>query len=151
MRLAGCLVLLSIALLSVPTAQAATPARERWAPFVVGDDPGGRLRPRLELVARLRASGRRVEIRGRYCHSACTVYLGARNVCVSPRTRFGFHGPYYRSGPIVHHRFDHWSRAMAAHYPAPLRRWFMRYARFLTDDQAILSGAELIRMGVPRC
>lgn len=123
----------------------------RAAPLIVGNDPGGRLRPRIALVDRLRVSGRRVEIRGDYCFSACTIYLGARNVCVRPGTRFGFHGPSFRKGPNRFDRFDRWSRKMASYYPAPLRSWFLSYARFLTKRHATVTGRELIAMGVPRC
>ena len=123
----------------------------RSAPLVVGNDPGGRLRPRIAEVNRLRANGRRVEIRGDYCMSACTIYLGVATVCVSPRTQFGFHGPSFREGGNRYARFDRWSRIMAAYYPAPVRGWFLSYARFLTKRHATVSGLELIQLGVPRC
>jgi hypothetical protein len=118
---------------------------------VVGNDGGGRLRPRIAEVRQLKARGVRVEIRGAYCLSSCTLYLGAGNVCVHSQTAFGFHGPSYLDRPIRSERFDYWSRQMAAHYPPALRRWFLTSARFVTSGYVTVSGADLIRMGVPRC
>ncbi|WP_417740824.1 hypothetical protein [Salipiger sp.] len=118
---------------------------------IVGNDGGGRLRPRLAEVQQLRDRGVRVEIRGAYCLSSCTLYLGAGNVCVRSDTAFGFHGPSYLDRPIRSERFDYWSRRMAAHYPPPLRRWFLTRARFVTRGYVTVSGADLIEMGVPRC
>ena len=145
------LVLLAGGLGLSPGASEAAQSLTRSAPLVVGNDPGGRLRPRIAQVERLRSVGRRVEIRGEYCLSACTIYLGAGNVCVSPHTRFGFHGPSFRDGGNPYARFDKWSRMMAAYYPKGVQKWFLGYARFLRGRHATVSGAELIAMGIPRC
>lgn len=121
--------------------------------LVVGDDPGGSLPARVAQVARLRAEGAVVEIRGRYCLSACTLYIGLPRACVSPATVFGFHGPSSRFYGISlpPRQFEHWSRVMAAHYPPRLRRWFMASARHVTMGFARLSGRELIALGVAAC
>ncbi|RMD89196.1 MAG: hypothetical protein D6811_12690 [Alphaproteobacteria bacterium] len=121
--------------------------------LVVTDDPGGELPGRVAEIARLRAARTAVEIRGRFCLSACTLYLGLPDVCVSPRTQFGFHGP---SSPIYGialppRQFEHWSRVMAAHYPPPLRQWFLREGRRVTMGFLRLSGSELIAMGIAAC
>ncbi|MGR3377410.1 hypothetical protein [Salipiger abyssi] len=147
------IALLAVAVfVSAPPAQAAPQYGWGGGPVrVIGNDPGGRLKPRFEEIRRMRARGDRVEIRGSYCLSACTLYLGAGNVCVSPATRFGFHGPSYLSDPISSERFDYWSRRMAQHYPPQVSSWFLTRARYVTRGYMSLSGAELIRMGVPRC
>lgn len=146
------IALLATSLASRRPAQAAP--QNGWgngAVRVIGNDTGGRLRPRFEEIRRMRARGDRVEIRGRYCLSACTLYLGAGNVCVSPGTQFGFHGPGYVDAPIRYDRFEYWSQRMAAYYPPQVSSWFMTRARYVTRGYMSLSGAELIRMGVPGC
>ncbi|WP_370046784.1 MULTISPECIES: hypothetical protein [Salipiger] len=145
------LTLLAVLLAAMPGQAAPQHGAYAGPVRVVGDDGGGRLRPRLAEVRQLRASGVRVEIRGDYCLSSCTLYLGAGNVCVRSGTSFGFHGPTYLYEPIRYDRFDYWSRRMAAHYPPELRHWFLSRARFVTHGYVTLSGADLIRMGVPRC
>ncbi|MBY6003881.1 hypothetical protein KUV62_08185 [Salipiger bermudensis] len=150
-----CAVLPLLALLAgaviAPTEAGAQVSHRLASVHVVGNDRGGRLQPRLAEIRQLRSQGVRVEIRGNFCLSSCTLYLGAGDVCVASNTRFGFHGPYYRFKPISPDRFDYWSRRMAEHYPAPLRDWFLSEARFVSNGYVSLSGAELIRMGVPRC
>ncbi|MDO6585670.1 hypothetical protein Q4543_09070 [Salipiger sp. 1_MG-2023] len=118
---------------------------------VIGNDDGGPLRQRLAEVQRLNARGARVEIRGAHCHSACTLYLGVRNLCILPQTEFGFHGPVYPDRPMARERFDHWSRAMAAHYPPPVAGWFMTTARHVASGYVALRGEALIGLGIPRC
>ncbi|MCA0993918.1 hypothetical protein [Alloyangia pacifica] len=140
------LVLRRDPVLPAPIASAAPDPR-----VVVRDDAGGPLRPRLRQVQRLRAQGARVELRGRFCNSACTLLLGAGNVCVSPQTRFGFHGPHYLAGTMSADRFDHWSARMAETYPPPLRGWFLSRARFAGPVPLTLTGAQLIAMGVAPC
>lgn len=152
LRFPAIALLAAAALVSSLPAQAAP--QNNWgrgAVRVIGNDNGGRLRPRFEEIRHMRSRGDRVEIRGRYCHSACTLYLGAGNVCVTPSTRFGFHGPRYIGEQIDHDSFDYWSRRMADHYPPQVSSWFLTRARYVTRGYMSLSGAELIRMGVPRC
>ncbi|MCR8549476.1 hypothetical protein M4578_16725 [Salipiger sp. P9] len=150
--LARCLVLgLALLALALPGAAAPYGWGSGGAVRVIGNDSGGALKPRIEEVRRMRARGDRVEIRGSYCRSSCTLYLGAGDVCVSPATQFGFHGPGYPGRPIRYDRFDYWSQRMAAHYPPELSAWFLTRARFVTAGYMTLSGAELIRMGVPPC
>lgn len=138
---------------AAPAGGLAAPADTRVSAqvHVIGNDQGGALRARLAEVQRIRARDERVEIRGQVCHSACTLYLGVRDVCVLPATRFGFHGPVYRDRPIARERFDHWSRAMAAHYPPEIADWFMHTARHVAGGYLVRTGAELIRLGVSRC
>ncbi len=80
------------------------------------------------------------------------MYLGLPGTCVGPQARFGFHGPEGANGRrLSADEFETWSRIMAAYYPPQLRVWFMKEARYRTTNYITLTGAELIRMGVPRC
>ncbi|MFV2038368.1 MAG: hypothetical protein ACC646_12335, partial [Paracoccaceae bacterium] len=65
--------------------------------IVVRNDAGGSVQQRARLIRQYRADGTRLEIRGDFCMSACTMYLGLDNTCIAPDTVFGFHGP---SSPI---------------------------------------------------
>ncbi|MGY9047329.1 hypothetical protein P775_23920 [Puniceibacterium antarcticum] len=136
--------------LAVPLA-----AAENWmntgSVIVVATDHGGPLRERAELVEKLRREGRRVEIRGRKCLSSCTMFLGAGDVCVSPRTIFGFHGPSNYGRALPAKQFEYWSRRMAGFYPPELRVIYMKKWRYLGTDYKRVTGLELIAIGYPPC
>ncbi|NEX45325.1 hypothetical protein [Pseudotabrizicola algicola] len=119
---------------------------------VIQNDLGGNMEARLQTIARMRASGTRVEIRGT-CASACTMYLGLPNTCVSRGSRLGFHGPQsqYYGISLPPEEFEYWSRVMADHYPGAIRSWFLSEARYTTMDIITLSGAEVIRLGARPC
>lgn len=118
--------------------------------MVVRADRGGLLGQRSAEIRQLQASGQRVELRGT-CYSACTMYLGLPNVCIDPAADFGFHGPSAHGAPLPPAQFEHWSQVMAAGYRGGLRDWYMQTARYTISGFFRLSGAELIRMGYPRC
>ncbi len=121
--------------------------------LVIRNDRGGSVAERVARIDRLRRSGIKVEIRGDYCLSACTMYLGVPGACVAPDTVFGFHGP---SSPVYGvalrpREFEYWSHLMARYYPAALRKWFLEVARNRLVGFERKSGRELIRLGLPRC
>lgn len=118
---------------------------------VIGNDRGGLIGARVIEVAQLNAQNRRVELRGRVCYSSCTLYLGADDLCISPHTTFGFHGPSRNGRPLQDRQFEHWSNVMARHYTPPLRDWFLRDARHQIGRIRRVSGARLIAMGYPPC
>lgn len=119
--------------------------------IVIGNDLGGVVGWRAAEIERINAAGTRVEIRGDVCISSCTMYLGAGNVCVSPDTDFGFHGPSFFGADLPPQDFEYWSQVIASHYNAPLRDWFMREARYRQIRQYTVTGTELIRIGYPSC
>ena len=121
--------------------------------IVISNDRGGAVTERIALIRQYRNTGTRVELRGDYCLSACTLYLALPETCVAPRTVFGFHGPSSRlyGVALTQTGFDRWSRAMADYYPEPLRSWFMATARYRVVGFYELSGEELIDMGFRRC
>lgn len=121
------------------------------APLVVGNDRGGSIRDRLDQIRELRASGRRVEIRGRVCYSTCTMLLGLPNVCISPDTVFGFHGPSLNGRRLAPDRFEYFSRVIAQYYPAPLREWYMMTGRHRAYPPYRIRGAQITAMGIPAC
>ena len=133
----------SAVILPVATAQ----ARE---PLIVSRDLGGSVMQRYRELNQLRLSNTRVELRGQ-CVSACTMYLGLSQACVTPNARLGFHGPF-RRGQNKTLAGSSSSQLMAAHYPTPLRKWFLAEGQYITRDRvAWFSGASLISMGVKKC
>ena len=113
--------------------------------------PGGEATSFIHLFERLRASHQRVVIDGP-CFSACTLVLvivPRSRICVTPRAVFGFHAAkavdqYGREYPAPDA-----TRAVAAAYPAPIRKWIKRHGG-LTGAPIFLSGRKLAGM-VPRC
>lgn len=121
--------------------------------LVIGNDRGGGVIERVQRVRDIRAAGTRIEIRGEYCLSACTMYLGLENTCVTPETVFGFHGPSspYYGISLDPATFERWSLVMADHYPEPIRGWFLEQGRHRIVGFHRYSGADLINLGVARC
>ncbi|WP_415183280.1 hypothetical protein [Phaeovulum sp.] len=119
--------------------------------LVVRNDRGGLVSARVAEVAALRASGRAVEIRGQVCLSSCTLYLALPKTCVDARTTFGFHGPTHYGQKLSARDFEYWSQVIAAHYPAPLAKWYLKKGRSKVGGYYRIKGAELIRLGLRDC
>lgn len=121
-----------------------------WAqgPLVVTNDAGGFVAARVARVAAL--GDREVRIEG-YCASACSMYLGARNVCVTRDATIGIHGPSFFGMPLPAAEFEYWSKVIAGYYPPAIAEWFMETARYRTVGLYTLAGAEVIRHGVREC
>lgn len=120
--------------------------------IIVERDNGGLLVERIRFLSALRQSGQRVEIRGQ-CISACTLYLGLPQTCISRDTVMGFHGPQSQLYGIAlpPADFEYWSRVMADHYPPALRRWFLTEGRNEIMGVHRIRGRELIRLGAREC
>lgn len=119
--------------------------------LIIRNDLGGRIDIRAQEIAQLRHDRRPVELRGEACVSACTMYLGLEDVCVDPRTTFGFHGPSSYGIPMPPEYFEYWSQFLAGYYNAPLSDWFLTTARFRLHTLYTVSGQELIRLGYRPC
>ena len=127
-----------LAALVLATLGAQAPARA----YTVRNDPGGS----VDLYAMAAAlTIEPIRIVGR-CESACTEYLGARDVCVSPDARFMFHAAHNLDGS----RNEQGVRIMLASYPPSVREWL--YARGgLTAEPIDVVGRDLIALGIPPC
>ena len=144
-----CALMFSVALLTGAERVYAAPITKLV--YVVNNDRGGVVGHRAQEIAKIQTQHQRVEIRGRVCLSSCTMYLGAGNVCVSPGTKFGFHGPTNHGRPLKPHQFVYWSEVIASYYPARLRDWYMAKGRYRSEGYYTITGAQLIAMGVSRC
>ncbi|MGB8276899.1 MAG: hypothetical protein WCF20_03040 [Methylovirgula sp.] len=112
------------------------------APVIVMKDVGGFVSDYQAQTELYRMTGR--EVRIHECHSACTLALSLPNVCVYPDSIFKFHQAYN----LRNHQTDFGvSEQLFESYPATVR------ARLgtLTRKFKVLSGAELISLGVRDC
>lgn len=121
------------------------PARE-----IVEPDHGGPLAIYRAEARRLDAAGEALAIRG-LCASACTIFLGLRKVCVAPSAVFWFHAARLPGAqapdPLA-------TLEMLSSYPPAVRDWAIRAKALESldfDGAKALTGADLIRMGLPRC
>lgn len=119
-------------------------------PFAPLQDSGGNLRGYVAEVRRLNAEGGSKAIRG-VCASACTIYLGVKNVCVEPTAQFWFHAAHLpgdaRPDPLG-------SLEMLSYYPPRVREWVIRRQALESvdfDDAKKLTGEQLVLMGVAPC
>jgi len=109
---------------------------------VVREDGGGRLVEYVVNYKRFQLENRRVKIKG-ICASACTLYLGLDNVCVTRGAKIGFHGAQSRG---------EWSKAgtkfLADYYKPKLREWFWKEAAYLYRNNEViwLSGEEISKL-----
>ncbi len=127
------------------------PRAQPRATLIIQSDLGGSVGMRANQIIDIRSNGQRVEIVGHLCLSSCTMYLGAGNVCISPKTVFGFHGPSFFGTPLSKPRFDYWSDVISSFYTRPLRDWYMQTARHTKSGFLKISGAQLIKMGYSQC
>lgn len=126
--------------------------RMRNAQVIVRDHPGGYLMGTIADVEDINALGLPVRIVGRSCVSACTLFLGARDVCVSQRTSFGFHQPGRAKGrgPLDPGTLDAAIRKAAEQYRPGLRDWWLKRGS-RSKRLTYLSGRELTRFGYRKC
>lgn len=130
---------------------AAQPPMQPTIALVVGNDRGGLITDRLQQMRQLLIQSQPVEIRGDVCYSTCTMLLGLPDVCVSPQTAFGFHGPSESGRILDTATFETASQIIAGFYPSALRDWYLSSARYQIENVTQRSGADLIAMGVKPC
>lgn len=109
----------------------------------IGDDHGGKVSDRQRQIAILSRSGKTVAILGEHCLSSCTMLLALPNLCIHPKTVFGFHGPSDYGAQLPPVQFEYWSQIIASHYPPGLRSWYLREARFTLSGYYYLTGSQL--------
>ena len=112
------------------------------APVIVMKDVGGLVADYQRQTAIYRASER--EVRLHECRSACTMALGLPNVCVYPGSTLKFHLAY---DPRNHQTNPEVSQQLFDSFPVAVR------ARLgtLTRNYKVLSGSELIKLGIRDC
>ena len=134
MKYAICFLLLSIA----PAAAAGTSQ---------GYGQGGLFERYDPVVAQYNQSGELFRIEG-HCQSACTLFLGIRNVCVDRNASLLFHAGHDRNKNITASATSH----MANAYNANLRQYLTAGGYMTTLAFHTVSGADMIRkFGYKEC
>lgn len=115
-----------------------------------GHGEGGRFAVYYPIIEKYNKSGELFRIEGA-CKSACTLFLGIRNVCVDRKAYLSFHaGPDSKTkkwGPNSSS-----TRAMQAAYSSSLRTYLRSGHHMDTPQYHTLSGAVLIdRFGYREC
>jgi hypothetical protein len=111
---------------------------------------GGYIPDFVKIVRQYNASGDEFRIEG-VCKSACTLFLGIRNVCVERTAQLMFHAGHdiaeNRTGPDTRA-----SRAALYRYNESLRRYLLEGHYMDTDAFHALPGSALIdRFGYREC
>ncbi|MHC2465262.1 hypothetical protein [Bradyrhizobium embrapense] len=111
---------------------------------------GGYIPDYLKIVRQYNASGDEFRIEG-ICKSACTVFLGIRNVCVQRDAQLMFHAGHdlaeNRTGPD-----SRASQALHSRYNEALRRYLLEGHHMDTETFHTLEGRVLIeRFGYREC
>ncbi len=112
------------------------------APVVVYKDVGGLVSEYEAQTETYRREGR--EVRLHECRSACTMALSLPNVCVYPHSLLKFHQAYNALNRQVDLGV---SAALFDSYPAAVQGRL----GYLTREYKVLTGAELIELGVRNC
>lgn len=116
----------------------------------LGHGEGGRIVDFLPIVRQYNANGELFRIQG-VCKSACTPFLGIRNICIERDATLMFHAGHdiqeNVTGPDTRA-----SRAMLYRYNMALRRYLLEGHHMDTDEYHTLMGSELIdRFGYREC
>jgi len=112
-----------------------------------GHGNGGRFAAYDPIVAAHKRSGELFRIQG-HCQSACTLFLGIRNVCVERSAQLLFHAGNDRSGRISATSTQHMLNA----YKPRLRQYLVSGGHTQTQAFHTLSGGDLIdKFGYKEC
>ena len=138
----------SSALIFVAFATIAPPAFAEGTSL--GHGEGGRIVDFLPIVQQYNADGELFRIQG-VCESACTLFLGIRNVCIERDATLMFHGGHDIqqdiTGPDTRA-----SRAMLYRYNEALRQYLLEGHYMDSGEYHTLVGGELIdRFGYREC
>jgi hypothetical protein len=111
---------------------------------------GGYLPDFVKIVRQYNASGEAFRIQGA-CKSACTMFLGIRNLCVERDAKLMFHAGHDiaedRTGPDTRA-----SRTMLYRYNEGLRHYLLEGHHMDSEEFYTLAGGELIdRFGYREC
>jgi hypothetical protein len=116
----------------------------------LGHGEGGGIVDFLSIVQQYNANGELFRIQG-VCKSACTLFLGIRNVCIERDATLMFHAGHdiqqNVTGPDTRA-----SRAMLNRYNTALRKYLLDGHHMDSDEYHTLMGSELIdRFGYREC
>src|SRR5712691_561306 len=112
-----------------------------------GYGKGGQFSEFDPVVARHNQTGELFRIEG-HCQSACTLFLGLKNVCIDPAATLLFHAGHDRKRNISASATQH----MLGAYNAPLRAYLTSNHYMDTLDFNTISGRDMIqKFGYREC
>lgn len=116
---------------------------------VITNDRGGEV---SAYAAQVAATTGQVEVRGQ-CMSACTLWLALGDrVCTSRSAVWGFHGATARTPALASIIEPYTNQQLADAYPPVVRKKFTtRWVKLRAPEIQLVSGAQMIRMGVKEC
>lgn len=138
------LIAIFLSLISIPS----------YAFDITTPNYGGEVNFYESRLAKANRTGTPIRIGPTNCDSSCTLYLAARNGCVSPNAVFGFHAPWYGSsdGGIVDPRMV---EQFARHYKPGLRKVFLDHVaksgHIAPGPMLHITGQELSKFGYRLC
>lgn len=118
-----------------------------YSPVVINNDGGGLVDSYEEAVRRYTIEGREVRIKGS-CRSACILSLSVPNVCVYPSAVVKAHNAYEQNTGI--RRPDVTARMLSS-LPTRIQSKLRGQISDLYNSHTILTGNELIKLGVRQC
>jgi hypothetical protein len=112
-----------------------------------GHGNGGQFKDFDPIVAQHKQSGELFRIEG-HCQSACTLFLGLRNVCIDPDSTLLFHAGHDRNRNITASATAHLMSA----YNASLRSYLVSNHYMDTLEFHTISGRDMIqKFGYREC
>jgi hypothetical protein len=116
-------------------------------PVIILEDRGGIVDTYEKALIKYNLENRRVEIRGS-CHSACTLALGVKNVCVGKGAIVRWHHAYnsYTGEP----RADV-TKQMLSQIPFKISQSVGPHISINYTEKATLNYAQLLQLGIPDC
>lgn len=121
------------------------------------DDKGGIPDRYYERMKKVRATGELVRIGPVTCNSSWTLYLGAKNLCISPGAVFGFHAVWtgWQGNPVGSFNNRRWTELFASAYKRGLRELFISHVQeyWHVSPQPLLklTGSQLAGYGYKLC
>lgn len=110
-------------------------------------DRGGNVFEYLTDVDKIDAHHEQIKIEG-WCISACTVKLGAKNVCIYPDATLYFHQASDSKTGI---RSDLGTLLMYDEYPPKIQKWVTEHKALDHEYLTSMSGTEAISLGIKEC
>lgn len=104
----------------------------------------------MQQIERIERSGHLFRIDG-MCISACTMYLGLKNVCVAPRTVLGFHSSYTSNGFMPPQPSKYGNAVVMSYYPDRVKKWVAEKKAFDSLDLTPMTAQEAWDLGIPKC
>ena len=110
-------------------------------------DRGGNIFEYLTYIQNADIRNTQIRIKG-WCISACTMKLGAKDVCIYPDATLFFHEAYDAKTRI---RSELGTQLMFDVYPIKIQEWVTEHKALENKTLTSLSGSSAIELGITEC